>query len=683
MKITTVDFTNFGSYYGKHSFNFANRGLTWIMGQNCDEPKMDSNGAGKSQIFDVLDWTLFGVPPRGDHVDSVVNEEAFLERGSVCQATANLIDDGGGHITITRRRSKSKTSLHVIEHGVDKSGLDTGETQKEIERILGIDREIFHAAVLYAQTDMVRYADSTDSERMNILTRILQLGEIDGYLAFVKEQTAIYLQIISTKEIEKTNKRNMLDSLETIDYDKHVGAWDKGRDEMLNLLAPRLAAGKSDLVIWEKQVTDLTNLKFNRAEYQKQLDVLQPEKVGRSVEIADAEKKWERDYYQAVVGVNDIRFKIEEFDRLGLGVCDNCGQDISGEHVAFAKSKLLLKLKPAEDHKKAVEKGQADQQILVRACQDEQAKLDRDFQQKRDAHIRQLADIDNQIASVNQNVTRIVRLRKEILTLETEWNEAQVRVNPYLAQKQTSELKKDEIRKELDVLEGDIAGTQDKVTYLEFWAKAFGPVGLKNYILDSRVQELSDAANQWVKLLTGGTIWVRFEPQKKTRSKKIINAPALVICRWNPDGTITERNYESWSGGEKQRISFAVDFGLSRLIANRAKHNYDLVILDEVDRHLDKSGREAIVEMLQILSQEKSSVLVVGHDADFASNFENIVTVVKKNRRSIILTEESDYAKPITVHQKEAEARAKPVSASPNNVRKPRRIPVRRPPATE
>jgi ABC-type Mn2+/Zn2+ transport system ATPase subunit len=109
------------------------------------------------------------------------------------------------------------------------------------------------------------------------------------------------------------------------------------------------------------------------------------------------------------------------------------------------------------------------------------------------------------------------------------------------------------------------------------------------------------------------------------------------VFRHNPDGSITERNFKSWSGGEKQRISFAIDFGLSRLIAERAENSYDVLILDEVFKHLDRSGKEAVVEMLQSLAAEKSAVFVVEHDAEFQSQFERHVVVQKKNRRSTIV----------------------------------------------
>lgn len=197
-------------------------------------------------------------------------------------------------------------------------------------------------------------------------------------------------------------------------------------------------------------------------------------------------------------------------------------------------------------------------------------------------------------------------------------------------------------RDEVQSLESVQASRDESLRYLDFWVEALGRRGLRSYVLDRHLQELTDAANQWVQLLTGGVVWVKFESQKELRSKKgeLVNAPDLLISRWNPDGTITTRNYKSWSGGEKQRISFAVDFGLSRLIARRARQTYDLLILDEAFKHLDRSGKEATVEMLQQLAQEKSAVIVVEHDSDFQDAFDQRILIEKKGRRSRIVPPE-------------------------------------------
>jgi len=217
---------------------------------------------------------------------------------------------------------------------------------------------------------------------------------------------------------------------------------------------------------------------------------------------------------------------------------------------------------------------------------------------------------------------------------------AQRAVNPHAAGLRRAMEMRTALDADLAQAQGRIHELEAHFPYLEFWVTALGAKGLKSFILDARLQDLTAAANQWMEVLTGGTTWVRFEAQRKTGSGKLVNAPDIRVFRYNPDGSITERAYRSLSGGEKQRVSFAVDFGLSGLVAQRAIQNYDLLILDEVFRHLDRSGKQAVVESLQSLAAQKSSLFVVEHDADFQDAFDTRVQVVNKDRRSSILPAE-------------------------------------------
>jgi len=104
MHIQKIELENYGPFYGRHEFVFEDRGLTLIMGDNQDEPRMNSNGAGKSSILDGLDFCLFGKIPRQDHVDSIVNDEA-----KACSVTVYLLDDLGRNVIVRRKRSTTTT----------------------------------------------------------------------------------------------------------------------------------------------------------------------------------------------------------------------------------------------------------------------------------------------------------------------------------------------------------------------------------------------------------------------------------------------------------------------------------------------------------------------------------------------------------------------------------------------
>ena len=73
MKIcfNNIDIQSFMSV-GNISINLKDLGLTLVRGINNYEPKLESNGSGKSSIFDSIIWCLFGCTTRD--VNRVSNE---------------------------------------------------------------------------------------------------------------------------------------------------------------------------------------------------------------------------------------------------------------------------------------------------------------------------------------------------------------------------------------------------------------------------------------------------------------------------------------------------------------------------------------------------------------------------------------------------------------------------------
>jgi DNA repair exonuclease SbcCD ATPase subunit len=743
MKFLSVELENYGPFYGKHTLSFKDlHGLVLFMGCNLDDPRSVSNGSGKSHLFDAVDWCNYGENPRGDHADALINEEAFLERGTTCRVINRLEDDQGRAVVITRWRSKSKRGLELTVGDQSLTKLDPSETQKEIERVLGVDRETFHAAVLFAQTDVFHYADAGDSDRMALLTRILQLEELDEWLVAAQDRRAAYLREAEATSQKLLESQTRLTTLAQQDYTKSVADWEEERrarahalgqrevdlafergrvetDAKEKLAALRVEDLQPQIDAWQVAQAQATHeLEISALQLEAELSGAQAEALreaqaldtrkkaldaklaahvrpGEHPGLADARKTVASLEAYIQLGIKDsqgLQNKRRNVLSLGVGSCPACGQPITEGHLQTEAARMDQELQEKAGqiqqaqtrlgewaaHVQALEAMQAQALAAYDATRallaSEQAELagysanlsgsaaarDRrreDLERARQAALAKRHEVNpwatraaDQARSLEHERKLIqTRLESELarvgaLQAETASQAAAVagEVNPWKAKAAEHEAHLTRQRESVQALEQVRAVQNDAMRYLDFWVEAFGRQGLRSYVLDRHLQELTDAANQWVQLLTGGVVWVKFESQKELRSKKgeLVNAPDLQIFRWNPDGTVTKRSYRSWSGGEKQRISFAVDFGLSRLIARRARQTYDLLILDEAFKHLDRSGKEATVEMLQQLTQEKSAVIVVEHDSDFKDAFDQSILIEKKGRRSRIVPPE-------------------------------------------
>lgn len=671
MKFRMLRLSNYGSFYGDHEFRLAGRGLVLVSGANQDEPAMNSNGSGKSTLFDALDWCLWGQNPRKDAAQGVMNEEAATVRGAQCAVTVELEDDRGRPVEIQRSRSKSKTELQVRVGGEDRSTLDTRETQTEIERILGLDREVFHSTVLFAQTDLTHYADSTDSERMEILTRLLQLEELDEYRDRAKESLRAQQDLAVQAGQEVSGIQGQIEALKSQDYRSLIDSWEAQR-------AQRAQQAQQQIVELEQQraamEADRPDVEWLRAQ-----KVAADEAASQAQQLPHEPPEiehWRQEHTRLNSELAVVRSRWAEVDRawkrmseLGEGICPHCHQPITAEH----RGQELARLDAERSAVQAEGEGISQQAIAAASQIETYVSRHREQVVEHKAHQARLVDqaqqLGQQLAAAEQWQYRYDLVGRHVQERKADLDRVTSEQNPHIAVAERRDRQVYDLERKLGQANFTMTQISEDKRYTEFWVSALGTRGLKSYILDHRLQELTDSANRWLRQLTGGTMWVRFEAQRQTQ-KKMVNAPEIRVFRWNPDQTITERPYRRWSGGEKQRISWAVDFGLSQLLASRSSSTYNLLILDEIFRHLDSAGKESVLEILQHLAAEKDSLIVVEHDDQFRAQFEREVTVRKVGGRSRIEEERGGQEK---------EELSEVVPGDPVGTGRSGRCPVRRP----
>jgi len=638
MKIESIRVVNFGSFAGSQKFELAGHGLTLVLGKNLDEPRMNSNGAGKSTLFDALDWVLYGEVPRGDNVDSVVNDNA-----TACEVDARLVDDQGQQLMVQRVRTRGrKTELHVQRGNDLLDALDLSETQKILDELLGMDREVFHAAVYFSQDAMWNFMDATDAQRIEILTRILGLSDLEVY----RERVAAKLVDLRQQQVQLDGQTRQMDgelmALRGIDWVPQIQQWEGRHAEALGTLRMRLEMAQHAQQQVPAHDAQVVQQLAGEIEWEKRRVYPSPamEFAARKQEAQLAYDRWAIARVDAGRRAQKIERQMEQMRQQAGGVCSACGQQITGEHVQrelVAMQVELEKERAAEaDAARALPQWEATlAQIRVEVVAAEAQESQRVLARSQWLH-QKMEQLERARAGERewQQTQQVVQLAQADLARE------QQAVNPFVQKQQEHLGRVAELTQRRSGYDVSVQQAARNVAHWEFWNKAFGPKGLVSYILDYRLNELTDAANRWVQLLTGGTFWMRFETQTQGRTTgRLANQINPRLFRWNPDGTISERNYRSWSGGEKRRIAWAVDFGLSRLVAARAKHAYDLLILDEVFKHVDAAGGEAVVEMLRGLKAERGSIFVIEHDSTFQSHFDHQLTVVRQGGRSQILVE--------------------------------------------
>ncbi len=149
----------------------------------------------------------------------------------------------------------------------------------------------------------------------------------------------------------------------------------------------------------------------------------------------------------------------------------------------------------------------------------------------------------------------------------------------------------------------------------QFLVQAFGKDGIPALIIDAAIPEVEDIANDILTRLGTG-LEVKLETLKALKSSDRI-AETLDV-KIIEDGF--DRPYETYSGGEAYRVNVALRVALSKLLARRAGAHIETLILDEPEG-LDEEGRAKLVELLQILSETFSTILLISHHEDLREVF--------------------------------------------------------------
>lgn len=136
MKLTRCEVRNFGSY-PHFEIDFSNAGLGLIYGRT---------GSGKSTIPDMPAWILYGKTAKDGAADDVRSwQTTDTTSGELTVYTSS------GPLTVTRIRGKNKNDLFWYESDSfePKRGKDVPETQKLLEKRLGVSSDVYFAGAYF------------------------------------------------------------------------------------------------------------------------------------------------------------------------------------------------------------------------------------------------------------------------------------------------------------------------------------------------------------------------------------------------------------------------------------------------------------------------------------------------------------------------------------------------------
>ena len=182
--ISIRNFISWGDYETK--ITLANRGQCFIAGEIEDTESADrgSNGAGKSSITQAILWCLSGKTMyKKNPGNGVLN--MFTDKD--CIVSLKLAN--GSEVTRVRRRD-GNTELLYSKGGksiIDCTLSTTSNQQKQLERELGFDYDIFCGSVFFNQFSHP-WMEMGDQTRKQTMERIMGIDRLSIYAELAKKK---------------------------------------------------------------------------------------------------------------------------------------------------------------------------------------------------------------------------------------------------------------------------------------------------------------------------------------------------------------------------------------------------------------------------------------------------------------------------------------------------------------
>lgn len=142
----------------------------------------NSNGAGKTSILEAINWCLYDKTAKGVRVNDIIR------RGTIkCGVELEFIDGNEDCVVVKKTRGKFTRMSVAVNHKKMPYRLKS-RLQKNLEKIVGIDFDIWSNSILLRQNGANDFLNGTDTVRKAFLAKIINMGELDRALVSVRKK---------------------------------------------------------------------------------------------------------------------------------------------------------------------------------------------------------------------------------------------------------------------------------------------------------------------------------------------------------------------------------------------------------------------------------------------------------------------------------------------------------------
>lgn len=522
-------------------FNNVVPGCHSVRGVNKLSPRLGSNGASKSSLFDALCFALYGRTARGLRSASVV---PWGVPNAVPQVNLEVFIDAERHDI---HREASPHSLLVDGKHVE---------QKYLDDLLRLPFKVFSHAVLFAQGEPL-FLDLQPTAKLALISEVHDLDRFDEYskiaaaaevlatseaIGFEKAASSIAGSISAMSEAVKHYER-LSNEFDTDRKTEIAGYAEERNKQMIHL-----RRAKDDVKLLDRRFVELRETANAASERRA--------KIEADLRIAYGEHgKHEQD---------KVMLSTLTTSKAGAK-CSRCGQPITAAHIAKEAAEITARLKklPAIEEFTGM---LADAKNLETTASAEWTRV---HDEMRKAIVRR---------SIAEE--RLSEQEKSIADLKA-------KENPYGSQWKATRAKIIRAREELKKALAAVKENEAVRLRNAQWKAGFKEIKLM--VIDSLVDTLSVLTTSYASSL-GLDCEAVFAVDRETKSGTTVKGINITV-----DGI---DRFESWSGGEGQRLRLAASLALGTILLNDAGIDLPFRVLDEPSAHLSPEGLKELSAFL-------------------------------------------------------------------------------------
>lgn len=608
IKFKSINLEGFKAYRNPTTFNLAlGQGLHFLCGENQAEPTLGSNASGKSSLLDSFCWIIKGKTLEG------LRGPDLISWGGDNQVKGKLEFNCDDEVR-TVVRTANPNSLQLDGDPVGQDAID--------DLFGNLSLEAIGHTIIHAQGQEF-FFDLAPAKKMELLAEILNLERWEARSAFAARRLSrIEGKIAELQESRSGLEGRQREANQQLQEARH--AQSRWSDEL------RVALKRIDDEIGQER-DGLERIERRCDEAKLANDSAGTEAAALEREVRQLEVYWHETFRQLAekgAALQSGRAKGDEANQaieliLENERCPTCQQKIDRRRLLpGAKEK-------AHECKELVHTLAGEVKALTGSEADLKAQLE---DARRSLRRFRQREIETQ-TTLNAVEPEVIRRQTRIRMLNEQKRTQEQAPNPYIEEVRQFRLRIGELGTKIKALDNDIARLASAGERTRFWVKGFREV--RFYVIQEALAQMQLLANSMLE--ESGLIgWgLEYVSERTTKSETLKSGIAILVRpAAAPDKPI---RWESYSGGERQRMRLIGGRALAEVLLSNAGLKVNLEVFDEPTSALSPRGIEDLVEMLAEQARwSRKVIIVVDHHVIESDRFASVIRVVRDREGSHI-----------------------------------------------